>query len=90
MPRFIVDEECLICLGSGWQTDPPIVLGQNEDGTDILSEPKIMMCRCALVKGDEDNEDDDEEEDYDDENEDEDEDGPPSPYNFGGSLVLAH
>lgn len=85
MPRIASDEECVLCLGTGWQTDPPIVLGQNEDGVDILSEPRISMCRCAMVEAD-----DEEAEDYDDENEDDEEDGPISPYHTGGSLVLAH
>lgn len=87
MPKITSDEECVLCLGTGWQTDPPIVLGQNEDGTDILSEPKIMMCRCALVEGNEDNEEEDE--DYDDENEDVDDDIS-SPFFPGGTLVPAH
>lgn len=87
MPKILADEECELCLGTGWQTEPPTVVGQNEDGTDILSEPRISMCRCALVKS----EDEEEEEDFDDEGmDDDDEDGPVSPYNFGGSLVLAH
>lgn len=85
MPELISDEECVLCLGTGWQTEPPIVLGQNEDGTDILSDSRISMCRCALIETREDDED----EDFDDENLDEDEEGPISPYDFGGSLVLA-
>lgn len=85
MPKIVSDEECVLCLGTGWQTEPPIVLGQNENGMDILSEPKIMLCRCSMVE----DRDDEEEEDFDDENMDDD-DGPISPYQTGGSLVVAH
>ncbi len=84
MPTIKGDEECVLCLGTGWQTDAPIVLGLNEDGTDILSEPRVAMCRCALLE-----QPSDEDEDFDDENMDDDSHSPLSPYDFGGSLVLA-
>lgn len=87
MPRIVADEECELCLGTGWQTHPPLVLGQNEDGTDILTEPKISMCRCALV--DEQDPDEVDDEDYDDENEDENEDERLYPPLSGNALVPA-
>lgn len=84
MPKIIADEECVLCLGSGWQTEPPVVTGKNEDGSDILSEPRISMCRCAFCD-DREGDEEDEDIDYDD-----DDDDPPFPWGYGNSLVLAH
>lgn len=86
MPDIKADEECVLCLGTGWVFDTPTVLGQNEDGTDILSDSRVRMCRCVVM---DETYDDDEDEDFDDESIDEEQNGPASPYNFGGSLVLA-
>lgn len=81
MPDLIANEECELCLGTGWVKEPPIVLGQNDDLSDILSEPKIYMCRCTELKVIDPEALD---EDWDDENVDESNDP-----RTGGSLVLA-
>lgn len=61
MTKLIIDEYCILCLGSGLVQDDPQVIDQNEDGTDILSQPVYRRCRCVEEVGDDEEE---EEEDH--------------------------